>query len=210
VRPDVIWILFITLAAAHDTRARIQSSPSPRVLRRASTAYYRHALIMSVSKITLSIVPPRPSTLPFHLRPFLEDARGDNPPPSTSLRRPGRITPPSLISASDERLTHLPPPPLPPCRAIDAKRERGVPGARRRRRRRRRPPHVALPRPTPRRSSVNGVGREEEGEVEKLSPRFHPNVTDLTSRGDAARFPRIIILLSYNSFNSRPSKTRGE
>lgn len=43
----------------------------------------------------------------------------------------------------------------------------------------------------------------------KLSPRFHPNVTDLTSREDAARFPRIIILLSYNSFNSRESKTRG-
>lgn len=45
--------------------------------------------------------------------------------------------------------------------------------------------------------------------MEKLSPRFHPNVTDLTSRGDAARFPRIIILLSYNSFNSRENVARG-
>lgn len=45
--------------------------------------------------------------------------------------------------------------------------------------------------------------------VEKLSPRFHPNVTDLTSRGDSARFPQIIILLSYNSFNSRASETGG-
>lgn len=53
------------------------------------------------------------------------------------------------------------------------------------------------------------ASREVTAGVEKLSPRFHPNVTDLTSRGDAARFPRIIILLSYNSFNSRESKTRG-
>lgn len=46
--------------------------------------------------------------------------------------------------------------------------------------------------------------------MEKLSPRFHPNVTDLTSRGNIARFPRIIILLFYNSFNSRESKMREE
>lgn len=51
------------------------------------------------------------------------------------------------------------------------------------------------------------LARGHEAGVEKLSPRFHPNVTDLTSRGDAARFPRIIILLSYNSFNGRASKT---
>lgn len=54
--------------------------------------------------------------------------------------------------------------------------------------------------------SVSFRGVTKQG-VEKLSPRFHPNVTDLTSRGDAARFPQIIILLSYNSFNSRESKT---
>lgn len=35
-------------------------------------------------------------------------------------------------------------------------------------------------------------------------------MTDLTSRGDAARFPQIIILLSYNSFNSREGKTGEE
>lgn len=51
--------------------------------------------------------------------------------------------------------------------------------------------------------------RSREAEVEKLPARFHPNVTDLTSRGDPARFPRIIILLSYNSFNSRESKVAG-
>lgn len=56
----------------------------------------------------------------------------------------------------------------------------------------------------PLRSASRGVMKQG---VEKLSPRFHPNVTDLTSRGDAARFPQIIILLSYNSFNSRVSKT---
>lgn len=57
-------------------------------------------------------------------------------------------------------------------------------------------------------SAFRSASREVTAGVEKLSPRFHPNVTDLTSRGDAARFPRIIILLSYNSFNSRESKTR--
>lgn len=42
--------------------------------------------------------------------------------------------------------------------------------------------------------------------AEKVSLCFHgqlhPNVTDLASRGDAGRFPRIIILLSYNNSNS--------
>lgn len=35
-----------------------------------------------------------------------------------------------------------------------------------------------------------------------IDGRLRPNVTDPPSRGDAARFPRIIILLSYNSSNS--------
>lgn len=43
-------------------------------------------------------------------------------------------------------------------------------------------------------------------DAEEVSPRFHgqlhPSVTDLASQGDARRFPRIIILLSYNSSNS--------
>lgn len=89
---------------------------------------------------------------------------------------------------------------------IDAKRERGLSV--------RSPfcasmfPSIFLP-PIP--LFIPPLSRSERGHdegVEKLSPRFHPNVTDLTSRGDAARFPRIIILLSYNSFNSRESKTR--
>lgn len=51
---------------------------------------------------------------------------------------------------------------------------------------------------------------EEEGGGRRKFPSFlpsidgrlGPNVTDPPSRGDAARFPRIIILLSYNSSNS--------
>lgn len=53
---------------------------------RTRLRYYYCALIMNVLKITLSIAgPPRPRP-PFHLRPFLKDARGDNPPPTSRAR----------------------------------------------------------------------------------------------------------------------------
>lgn len=54
---------------------------------------------------------------------------------------------------------------------------------------------------------TKGGGRKKgvaDGEsfLPSIDGRLGPNVTDPPSRGDAARFPRIIILLSYNSSNS--------
>lgn len=137
-------------------------------------------------------LPVRP---PCHLRPFLKDARGDNPP----SRRRARFYPSGCFSRHLYVFPRLLIPwmfrPFPFRSRIDAKPENTR--------------YLFFLLSTLPRCPLWSASREvmKQG-AEKLSPRFHPNVTDLTSRGDAARFPQIIILLSYNSFNSRESKTR--
>lgn len=161
---------------------------------------------MNVLKITLSIVFPHSTActyisyllyyyynLSFHLRPFLEDVREDLPVNIYRVSFDLKIT--LVISRSENvsrlfflRLMHSESVVLSSFSFSYVS-------------------HPPLRVSMPSRSASRGVATSE---VEKLSPRFHPNVTDLTSRGDAARFPRIIILLSYNSFNSRESKVGEE
>lgn len=154
------------------------------------------ALIMNVLKITLSIAfpvrPPfPPSTFPSKTLAeiILRRRRSPSPPPPSLLRPPGYSR---HLSSLRECFTLF----HPVSRLMQSESVRLR-------------VFLFFARPLSPLGQPLVESHSRGGGAEKLSPRFHPNVTDLTSRGDAARFPRIIILLSYNSFNSRESKTRG-